>query len=67
VVREQIKTFASAAQIGAAEGHKLIILDEADQMTSAAQVGLRRSAVAVVLLLYFRSSVTILPSLPLLT
>lgn len=50
VVREQIKTFASTKQIfsiasqtskGMA-GFKLIILDEADAMTSAAQMALRR-------------------------
>lgn len=51
VVREQIKTFASTKQIfssapaGAATSlgaFKLIILDEADAMTSAAQMALRR-------------------------
>ncbi|KKY22637.1 putative dna replication factor c subunit [Phaeomoniella chlamydospora] len=53
VVREQIKTFASTKQIfsGAAPSStphsalgafKLIILDEADAMTSAAQMALRR-------------------------
>ena len=53
VVREQIKTFASTKQIFSAptakgEGHatlatyKLIILDEADAMTSTAQMALRR-------------------------
>ncbi|CAG8900696.1 unnamed protein product [Penicillium egyptiacum] len=52
VVREQIKTFASTKQIfnmapqGAAgsplAGFKLIILDEADAMTSTAQMALRR-------------------------
>ena len=50
VVREQIKTFASTRQIfgGVAGkgdglgGFKLIILDEADAMTSAAQNALRR-------------------------
>ncbi|OQE23934.1 hypothetical protein PENSTE_c008G01513 [Penicillium steckii] len=52
VVREQIKTFASTKQIfsmapQAAEGSKLagfklIILDEADAMTSTAQMALRR-------------------------
>jgi replication factor C subunit 3/5 len=53
VVREQIKTFASTKQIfslGASgggrssgvAGFKLIILDEADAMTSTAQMALRR-------------------------
>lgn len=48
VVREQIKsfaatkTFASGPQTGLASAVKLIILDEADAMTSAAQNALRR-------------------------
>jgi replication factor C subunit 3/5 len=52
VVREQIKTFASTKQIFSAVSQttsktglgafKLIILDEADAMTSAAQMALRR-------------------------
>jgi replication factor C subunit 3/5 len=53
VVREQIKTFASTKQIftsgasmtpfsGGLGAFKLIILDEADAMTSAAQMALRR-------------------------
>ena len=51
VVREQIKTFASTKQIfsvggggkgGGAAGYKLIVLDEADAMTSTAQMALRR-------------------------
>ncbi|KAB8304004.1 hypothetical protein EYC80_005354 [Monilinia laxa] len=49
VVREQIKTFASTKQIfsmGSAAAvpgaYKLIILDEADAMTSTAQMALRR-------------------------
>ena len=53
VVREQIKTFASTKQIfsgaagspllsGVLRAFKLIILDEADAMTSAAQMALRR-------------------------
>ncbi|MCJ1363940.1 hypothetical protein MMC16_003049 [Acarospora aff. strigata] len=52
VVREQIKTFASTKQIFSAAlkpgdfqalgGYKLIILDEADAMTSTAQMALRR-------------------------
>jgi replication factor C subunit 3/5 len=51
VVREQIKTFASTKQIfsmnaGATStapgAYKLIILDEADAMTSTAQMALRR-------------------------
>ena len=52
VVREQIKTFASTKQIFSAAtqqpskqglgAFKLIILDEADAMTSAAQMALRR-------------------------
>lgn len=52
VVREQIKTFASTKQIfsmggptgksGALAGFKLIVLDEADAMTSTAQMALRR-------------------------
>ncbi|KAL7274117.1 Subunit of heteropentameric Replication factor C (RF-C) [Rhizina undulata] len=50
VVREQIKTFASTKQIFGAKsadgnglaGFKLIILDEADAMTSTAQNALRR-------------------------
>ncbi|RMJ14959.1 hypothetical protein CDV36_005400 [Fusarium kuroshium] len=49
VVREQIKTFASTKQIfslgasaRAGAGFKLIVLDEADAMTSTAQMALRR-------------------------
>lgn len=41
VVREQIKNFASTQQI-ISKGIKLIILDEADSMTNAAQFALRR-------------------------
>ncbi|OMJ89787.1 hypothetical protein SteCoe_7960 [Stentor coeruleus] len=41
VVREQIKNFASTQQI-MTKGIKLVILDEADSMTSAAQFALRR-------------------------
>jgi replication factor C subunit 3/5 len=41
VVREQIKRFASSRMIFGT-GHKLIILDESDAMTSAAQAALRR-------------------------
>eukprot|EP00742_Colponemidia_sp_Colp-10_P008278 GILJ01008952.1.p1 GENE.GILJ01008952.1~~GILJ01008952.1.p1 ORF type:complete len:334 (+),score=52.34 GILJ01008952.1:35-1036(+) len=41
VVREEIKNFASTQQIFST-GIKLIILDEADAMTSAAQFALRR-------------------------
>jgi replication factor C subunit 3/5 len=41
VVREQIKTFASTRQIFS-KGFKLVILDEADSMTNAAQNALRR-------------------------
>ena len=50
VVREQIKTFASTKQIftsarsggSSMAGFKLIVLDEADAMTSTAQMALRR-------------------------
>ncbi|GAA6029938.1 hypothetical protein JCM8097_009178 [Rhodosporidiobolus ruineniae] len=43
VVREQIKNFASTRMSGGGgAGFKLIILDEADQMTQAAQSALRR-------------------------
>ena len=42
-VREEIKNFASTKMVFAAkEGFKLIILDEADMMTTAAQGALRR-------------------------
>ena len=41
VVRDQIKSFASTRRIFSS-GVKLIILDEADAMTSAAQMALRR-------------------------
>ncbi|CAO3674163.1 unnamed protein product [Umbelopsis ramanniana] len=41
VVREQIKNFASTRKIFSS-GFKLIVLDEADSMTSAAQAALRR-------------------------
>ena len=41
IVRDQIKNFASTQQI-MAKGIKLIILDEADSMTNAAQFALRR-------------------------
>ncbi|CAD6886923.1 unnamed protein product [Tilletia controversa] len=43
VVREQIKTFASSRELFSKSGSfKLIILDEADAMTTAAQGALRR-------------------------
>jgi replication factor C subunit 3/5 len=42
VVRDKIKSFASTQQIFQT-GIKLVILDEADAMTSAAQFALRRS------------------------
>jgi replication factor C subunit 3/5 len=41
VVRDQIKSFASTQQLFSS-GVKLIILDEADQMTNTAQFALRR-------------------------
>jgi replication factor C subunit 3/5 len=41
VVRDQIKSFASSGSLWSS-GYKLIILDEADSMTSAAQFALRR-------------------------
>ena len=41
VIRDKIKTFASTQQIFL-KGFKLIILDEADSMTSSAQFALRR-------------------------
>jgi replication factor C subunit 3/5 len=41
VVREQIKNFASAKTLFSS-GFKLIVLDEADNMTQAAQNALRR-------------------------
>ena len=41
VVREQIKDFASSRQLFAT-GYKLIVLDEADNMTKPAQFALRR-------------------------
>uniref|UniRef100_A0A6U7XZ77 AAA+ ATPase domain-containing protein n=1 Tax=Eutreptiella gymnastica TaxID=73025 RepID=A0A6U7XZ77_9EUGL len=42
IVRNQIKDFASTKQIFSAVPFKLIILDEADQMTTEAQAALRR-------------------------
>merc|ERR1719390_295415 len=43
VVREQIKTFVSVKQLFSQNAQpKLVILDEADNMTSAAQFALRR-------------------------
>jgi DNA replication protein DnaC len=42
VVREDIKTFATSKLLFASAQHKLIILDEADSMTSGAQMALRR-------------------------
>jgi replication factor C subunit 3/5 len=43
VVREQIKSFASTKNVFSNQGgFKLIILDEADAMTTAAQGALRR-------------------------
>lgn len=42
VVREEIKGFASARQLFVSPHSKLIILDEADHMTHAAQFALRR-------------------------
>ena len=41
VVREQIKNFAETRTLFSS-GYKLIILDEADMMTTAAQAALRR-------------------------
>ncbi len=41
VVRDQIKSFCSTQQL-MAKGVKLVILDECDSMTSAAQFALRR-------------------------
>lgn len=41
VVRQQISDFASTAQLFA-KGHKLVVLDECDQMTKDAQFALRR-------------------------
>jgi replication factor C subunit 3/5 len=49
VVREQIKNFASTRMVfGSQAGFKLIILDEADMMTTAAQGALRRGTCALV-------------------
>lgn len=43
MVREQIKSFASTKNVFSNQGgFKLIILDEADAMTTAAQGALRR-------------------------
>ena len=43
IVREQIKNFANSKQIfGSSSNFKIIILDEADNMTSSAQAALRR-------------------------
>lgn len=42
VVREEIRTFAQSRTLGYSKGYKLIILDEADMMTTAAQAALRR-------------------------
>jgi len=42
VVRNQIKDFASTAQVFSTVSFKLIILDEADQMSGEAQAALRR-------------------------
>ncbi len=44
VVRDQIKEFASTQKIFSS-GFKLIILDEADNMTSEAQAALRRGKI----------------------
>merc|ERR1719265_2493410 len=42
VVREQIRSFASAQQLFASKHPKLVVLDEADHMTNQAQFALRR-------------------------
>lgn len=42
VVRETVKNFVSAQNFGGQKQHKLVILDESDSMTSAAQFALRR-------------------------
>ena len=42
VVRYQIKDFSSTSQVFSRTSFKLVILDEADQMTSEAQAALRR-------------------------
>jgi hypothetical protein len=48
VVREQVKNFASTRMVFANQtGYKLIILDEADMMTTAAQGALRRGGRAL--------------------
>ena len=45
VVRERIKEFAGTKKMFS-NGTKLVILDEADNMTNAAQFALRRSFVS---------------------
>ena len=48
VVREKIKSFCSTQQL-MSKGIKLVILDECDSMTNAAQFALRRSKFTLVL------------------
>lgn len=57
VVRNDIKNFASSQKLFST-GVKLVILDEADNMTSAAQFALRRSIIYIIIVIeqYSRST-----------
>jgi replication factor C subunit 3/5 len=65
VVREQIKEFAGTKKLWSNEqkGIKLIILDEADSMTSEAQAALRRGKINIVIIIIIKNVYIVLLTL----